>query len=96
LLARTLISFGTLSFTVPTAPTLQLAAAVAHSSAHVLGAALEEMFPGIMLTNGPGNADGSFYYEGSWNRCSADLPRSIGSDELSTLDKVRSVLHSSL
>lgn len=71
----------------------QLAAAVAHSAAHVLGAALEEVFPGIMLTNGPGNTDGTFYYEGCWERCSAEVPHTIGATELATLEKVKSWLH---
>lgn len=76
---------------------LQLAAAVAHSAAHVLGAALEELFPGIMLTNGPGNTDGTFYYEGCWERCSAEVPHTIGATELAALEKVgRTCVHLSL
>jgi len=34
-----------------------------HSSAHVLGLALEEVFPGAMLDDGPPLADGGFFYD---------------------------------
>lgn len=38
--------------------------ALAHSASHVLGCALEMLYPTIQLTNGPGLSDGRFYYEG--------------------------------
>lgn len=65
-----------------TTPDVQ--AAMAHSAAHVLGAALEAICPGILLTNGPGNPDGRFYYEGCVGRC-ASTCQTISADEMKSL-----------
>lgn len=62
-----------------------VAAAMAHSAAHVLGAALEALHPGILLTNGPGHADGKFFYEGCVDRCDP-AQRAVGAAELKALE----------
>eukprot|EP00039_Didymoeca_costata_P011147 m.154147 g.154147 ORF g.154147 m.154147 type:complete len:741 (+) comp15076_c0_seq5:215-2437(+) len=36
--------------------------ALAHSAAHVLGASIEQEFEGVLLKDGPGKSDGTFYY----------------------------------
>ncbi len=50
-----------------------------HSLAHVLGAALVELYPGTKLAIGPAVDDG-FYYD-------AELPVSLSADDLETVEK---------
>lgn len=53
---------------------------LAHSAAHVLGHALEQTFDGALLLDGPGQDDGTFFYD-----CALPSGVTITTEHLSTL-----------
>ena len=50
-----------------------------HSAAHLLGAAMEELYPDVLLCDGPAQSDGRFFYNGH-----LPFPSSTSSTSLSS------------